>query len=119
MGRGHSPFGRAATMLIAVAYAHVLLDLAGAVLAIPIAVRLLGRPARDAIGDRCAPGGFSIVRGVRPRPSTGRWMGQRGGAGSRPSRTQRGVLAARAATWLGLPVVLGASKRLAGLWKHP
>ena len=39
--RGHNPVGWAATLLIAVAYAHVLLELAGAVLAVAVAVRLL------------------------------------------------------------------------------
>jgi hypothetical protein len=39
-------------LLLTVAYAHGLLELVGAVLAIAIAVRLLGRPARNAIGDR-------------------------------------------------------------------
>jgi hypothetical protein len=50
--RGSSPLGWAATVLLAVAYAHVLLELAGGVLAIAIAVRLLGKPAREAIGAR-------------------------------------------------------------------
>ena len=53
-------------MLLAVAYAHVLLELAGAVLAIAIAVRLLGRPVRDAIGEGVRAGDFSIVHRVRP-----------------------------------------------------
>ncbi len=45
--RGHKPVGWAATLVIAVAYAHVLLELAGAVLAIAVAMRLLLSPARD------------------------------------------------------------------------
>jgi hypothetical protein len=39
-----------AVLLVAVAYAHVPLEIAGAVLAIPIVVRLLGGPVRNAIG---------------------------------------------------------------------
>jgi len=35
--RGHHPLGWAATLLIAVAYAHVLLELAAAVLAVAVA----------------------------------------------------------------------------------
>jgi hypothetical protein len=44
--RGHNPVGWAATLLIAVAYAHVLLELATAVLAVVVAARLLLSPAR-------------------------------------------------------------------------
>jgi hypothetical protein len=36
--RGSSPVGRATTLLIAVAYGHVLLELAAAVLAVAVAV---------------------------------------------------------------------------------
>ena len=54
--RTPGPVGWAAVALLAVAYAHVLLELAGAALAIAIAVRLLGRPARGAIGDRVRAG---------------------------------------------------------------
>ena len=36
-------------MLIAVAYAHVLLELAAAVLAVAVAVRLLVSPVRDGV----------------------------------------------------------------------
>jgi hypothetical protein len=51
--RGHNPVGWAATMLIAVAYAHVLLELAAAVLAVAVAVRLvLLAPARDLLCGR-------------------------------------------------------------------
>ena len=50
--RGHSPVGWAATLLIAVAYAHVLLELAAAVLAVAVAARLLLSPARELIGAR-------------------------------------------------------------------
>jgi hypothetical protein len=51
--RGHNPVGWAATMLIAVAYAHVLLELAAAVLAVAVAVRLvLLAPARDLLYGR-------------------------------------------------------------------
>ena len=39
-------------MLIAVAYAHVLLELAAAALAVAVAVRLLISPARDLLGGR-------------------------------------------------------------------
>jgi hypothetical protein len=49
--RGHSPFGWAATLLIAVAYAHVLLKLAAAVLALAVAVRLLVSPARTVMPE--------------------------------------------------------------------
>jgi hypothetical protein len=48
----HSPIGWAATMLIAVAYAHVLLELAAAVLAIAVAVRLLVSPVRGVLCER-------------------------------------------------------------------
>ena len=50
--RGHNPVGWAATLLIAVAYAHVLLELAAAVLAVAVAARLLLSPARELIGAR-------------------------------------------------------------------
>ena len=43
----HSPIGWAATLLIAVAYVHVLLELAAAVLAVAVAVRLLASPVRE------------------------------------------------------------------------
>jgi hypothetical protein len=45
--RGHNPIGWAATLLIAVAYAHVLLELAATVLAVAVAARLLLSPARE------------------------------------------------------------------------
>jgi hypothetical protein len=48
----HNPTGWAATMLIAVAYAHVLLELAAAVLAVAVAARLLVSPVRDVVGER-------------------------------------------------------------------
>jgi hypothetical protein len=50
--RGHNPIGWAATLLIAVAYAHVLLELAAAVVAVAVAARLLLSPARELIGAR-------------------------------------------------------------------
>jgi hypothetical protein len=50
--RGHNPVGWAATLLIAVAYAHVLLELAAAVLAVAVAARLLVSPARELIAAR-------------------------------------------------------------------
>jgi hypothetical protein len=50
--RGHNPVGWAATLLIAVAYAHVLLELAAAVLAVAVAARLLLSPARELISGR-------------------------------------------------------------------
>jgi hypothetical protein len=50
--RGHNPVGWAATLLIAVAYAHVLLELAAAVLAVAVAGRLLLSPARELIAAR-------------------------------------------------------------------
>ena len=53
--RGHHPVGWAATLLIAVAYAHVLLELAAAVLAVAVAMRLLLAPASDLVRARhCA-----------------------------------------------------------------
>jgi hypothetical protein len=48
----HSPIGWAATMLVAVAYAHVLLELCAAVLAVAVAVRLLVSPARGVLCER-------------------------------------------------------------------
>jgi hypothetical protein len=60
----HNPIGWAATMLIAVAYAHVLLELSAAVLAVAVAVRLLLSPARGVLCERahrCRP----LVRGGR------------------------------------------------------
>ena len=50
--RGHNPVGWAATLLIAVAYAHVLLELAAAVLGVAVAVRLLVAPTRGLISPR-------------------------------------------------------------------
>lgn len=50
--RGHNPVGWAATLLIAVAYAHLLLELAAGVLAVAVAARLLLSPARELIGAR-------------------------------------------------------------------
>jgi hypothetical protein len=50
--RGHNPVGWAATLLIAVAYAHVLLELAAAVLGVAVAVRLLVAPTRELISAR-------------------------------------------------------------------
>jgi hypothetical protein len=52
-GHGHMPLGWAATVLIAVAYAHVLLELAAAVLAVAIAIRLLAvSPVRETLAGR-------------------------------------------------------------------
>jgi hypothetical protein len=48
----HNPIGWAATILIAVAYAHVLLELAAAVLAVAVAVRLLVSPVRGVLCER-------------------------------------------------------------------
>jgi hypothetical protein len=48
----HNPIGWAATMLIAVAYAHILLELSAAVLAVAVAVRLLASPVRGALCQR-------------------------------------------------------------------
>ena len=56
---GHrNPLGWAATMLIAVAYAHVLLELAAAVLAIAVAVRLLTAPACELLSARARRSGL-------------------------------------------------------------
>jgi len=63
--RSPGPVGSAAVVLLAVAYAHVLLELAVAVLAIAIAVRLLGRPVREAIGDRIRAGRWCWEREPR------------------------------------------------------
>ena len=45
--RGHNPLGWAATLLIAVAYAHLTLEIAAAILVVAVGVRLL--PVRHAI----------------------------------------------------------------------
>jgi len=45
----HNPLAWAATMLLAVAYAHVILELAAAVLGVALAVRLLASPARSVL----------------------------------------------------------------------
>jgi hypothetical protein len=50
--RGSSPLGWVAALLIAVAYAHVLLELAGGVLAVAIGVRLLISPAGRVLRHR-------------------------------------------------------------------
>ena len=50
--RARNPVGWAATLLIAVAYAHVLLELAAGVLPVAVAVRLLVAPTRELIGGR-------------------------------------------------------------------
>ena len=77
-GAGHGPVGWAATLLIAVAYAHVLLELAAAVLAVAVAVRLLTAPARDALlgrARRCGLPGRRRCEAVvidRPPPATSR-----------------------------------------------
>jgi hypothetical protein len=47
----HDPIAWAATMLIAVAYAHVLFELAAAVLVVAVAVRLLVSPARGGLRE--------------------------------------------------------------------
>ena len=48
----HSPEGWAATLLLAVAYVHVLLELSAAVLAVAIAVRLVVSPVRGVLCER-------------------------------------------------------------------
>ena len=45
----HNPLAWAATMLLAVAYAHVILELAAAVVGVAVAVRLLVGPARSVL----------------------------------------------------------------------
>ena len=62
--RGHqsSPLGWAATLLIAVTYAHVLLELAAGVLALAVAVRLLLSPVRTALCGRARECGLSARR---------------------------------------------------------
>jgi hypothetical protein len=48
----HNPIGWATTILLAVAYAHVLLELSAAVLAVAVAVRLLIWPVRGVLCER-------------------------------------------------------------------
>jgi hypothetical protein len=71
--RGHHPGGWAATLLIAVAYAHVLLELAGAVLAVAVALRLLLAPARELVRARhCAQLGrrrWAVAPVIERRPA--------------------------------------------------
>jgi hypothetical protein len=70
--RGHNPVGWAATLLIAVAYAHVLLELAGAMLAVAVAARLLVSPVRTALCARACecrlPGGRLVAVVIEGRP---------------------------------------------------
>ena len=69
----HTPLGWAAVLLIAVAYAHVLLELAGAVLVVAVAVRLLLAPARDLVRahDRAQLGGrrLPVALVIERRPA--------------------------------------------------
>ena len=69
--RGHNPLGWAASMLIAVAYAHVLLELAAAVLAVALAARLLLSPMRTALRARARecglPGRRHVALVMEPR----------------------------------------------------
>ena len=51
--RRHNPLSWAATLLIAVAYAHVILGIAAAILAVALGLRLLlVVPVRDALTER-------------------------------------------------------------------
>ena len=71
--RGHNPLGWAATLLIAVAYAHVLLELAATVLAVAVAARLLLSPVRTALcarGRECGlPGRRHMAVMIERRPA--------------------------------------------------
>ena len=77
-GGGHGLLGWAATLLIVVAYAHVLLELTAAVLALALAVGLLTTPARDALLGRARQCGLPGRRRCaavvidRPPPATAR-----------------------------------------------
>jgi len=85
------PVGWAAVALLAVAYAQVLVELAGAALAVAIAVRLLGGPVREAIGDRVR-GGRLLERPPCEAAAVERSLdGQGAGAGSRSSRDAAGL----------------------------
>jgi hypothetical protein len=53
-GHGSHPLGWTALALVVVSYAHVILEMAAAGLALAIAVRILGCPARAAFADRLA-----------------------------------------------------------------
>ena len=75
--RGHNPVGWAATLLIAVAYAHVLLELAAAVLAVAVAGRLLLSPAPRADRRAALPAA---------RPAMGASAGGRAAAGEGAGR---------------------------------
>ena len=79
----HNPIGWAATILIAVAYAQVLLELSAAVLAVAVAVRLLASPVRGVLCERARRCRALDRRGQvmvvdRPSASEGdRWPGGR------------------------------------------
>jgi hypothetical protein len=114
---GHA--GWAAVVLLAAACAHVLLELAGAVLAVAIAVRLLGRPVREAIVERVHSGRLLD----RPRCEAAAvdrslWTGQRGWAGTRPSRTPGGGAGSASHGLARAPGLLAASKGPAVHWKQ-
>jgi hypothetical protein len=72
-GHGSTPLGWAATLLIAVAYAHVLLELAGAMLAVAVAARLLVSSVRTALCARACecrlPGGRRVAVVIEGRPA--------------------------------------------------
>lgn len=56
MRRHHNPLGWAATLLITVAYTHVILEIAAAILAVAVGVRLLlVSPVRHAISGQHRP----------------------------------------------------------------
>jgi len=94
-GGGHGPLGWAATLLIAVAYAHALPELAAAVLALTVAVRLLTAPARDALLGRAHSSGLSGRRrcaavGIDRRPPvTARGRDRAGGSEHPVSQEER------------------------------
>jgi hypothetical protein len=60
-------------MLIAVAYAHVLLELGGAMLAVAVAARLLLSPVRTALSararERGVPGHRQVALVIERRPA--------------------------------------------------
>ena len=80
--RGHNPLAWAATLLIAVAYARILLELVAGLLAVAVVVRLLLSPARG------------LPEGAR-RPAN--WPARVGGGGG--ARARSGTSAGRDSSW--------------------
>jgi len=67
-GHGSHPLGWTVLVLVVVTYAHVILELAAAGLALAIAVRILGGPATAPLSDRLARCQDQIGR--RPRDAS-------------------------------------------------